>query len=96
MVNENIILYLNQNVNYMINLKKDQIFHSHKGYINSNEIIGKRYGTKIKSHMGNQFYILKPTLRDYIMKSARKTQIIYPKDIAIIINYSSIGPGSKV
>ena len=36
-------------------------------------------------------------IRDsYIFKSFRKTQIIYPKDIALIVLYSGIGPGSRV
>jgi tRNA (adenine57-N1/adenine58-N1)-methyltransferase len=30
------------------------------------------------------------------MKSVRKTQITYPKDIALIIMFSGIGPGSQV
>jgi tRNA (adenine57-N1/adenine58-N1)-methyltransferase len=98
MINENdyVILYFDQRVNYMIKLKKDQVFHSHKGYIKANDIIGKRYGGKVKSHIGVEFHILKPTIRDYVMKASRKTQIIYPKDIATIIHYSGIGPGSRV
>jgi len=35
-------------------------------------------------------------LCDFIMKSVRKTQITYPKDIALIIMFSGIGPGSHV
>ncbi|MEM1549933.1 MAG: tRNA (adenine-N1)-methyltransferase [Candidatus Methanomethylicia archaeon] len=94
--NENVILYIDQKRSYMVNLKRDQKFHSHKGYLDTNNIIGKRYGSKVKSHIGFEFYVLKPTIRDYIMKSLRKTQIIYPKDIAVIIHYSGIGPGSRV
>ncbi|MCS7096881.1 MAG: tRNA (adenine-N1)-methyltransferase [Candidatus Methanomethylicia archaeon] len=94
--NENVILYLNQNVNFMINLKRGQVFHSHKGYVNLNDIIGKRYGSKVKSNTGSEFYIVKPLIKDYIMKSHRKTQIIYPKDIAVIIHYSGISSGSRV
>jgi tRNA (adenine57-N1/adenine58-N1)-methyltransferase len=30
------------------------------------------------------------------MKSARKTQITYPKDIALIVMFSGIGPGSHI
>jgi len=93
---EDVLLYMDSKRSYMINLKRDQIFHSHKGYVNLNDIIGKRYGSRVKTHMGFEFYILKPTIRDYIMKSLRKTQIIYPKDIATIIQYSGIGSGSRV
>lgn len=37
-----------------------------------------------------KFYFLKPTISDFILKLKRKTQIIYPKDIAIIIFYSDL------
>jgi tRNA (adenine57-N1/adenine58-N1)-methyltransferase len=43
-----------------------------------------------------EFAALKPLLRDYIMKSSRQTQITYPKDVALIVMFSSIGPGSRV
>jgi tRNA (adenine57-N1/adenine58-N1)-methyltransferase len=35
-------------------------------------------------------------LTDYIMKSSRNTQITYPKDAALIVMLSGIGPGSRV
>jgi len=46
--------------------------------------------------MGVEFVALKPTLRDYIFKMQRKTQISYPKDIALILMFSGVGPGSHV
>jgi tRNA (adenine57-N1/adenine58-N1)-methyltransferase len=35
-------------------------------------------------------------LSDFIFKSQRKTQITYPKDVALIVMFSGIGPGSHV
>ena len=60
------------------------------------KLIGKEYGEPIKSSMGIYFTTLKPALTDYIMKSSRNTQIIYPKDAALIVMFSGIGPGSRV
>jgi tRNA (adenine57-N1/adenine58-N1)-methyltransferase len=80
----------------MIKVQANQTFHTHKGYIKFDEIIGKEYGSAIASSLGAQFTILKPNLTDYIMKSARNTQILYPKDAALIVMFSGIGPGSKV
>jgi len=59
-------------------------------------LVGKEYGTRITSSMGVEFVALKPTLRDYIFKVQRKTQISYPKDIALILIFSGISPGSRV
>ena len=80
----------------MIKIQAGQTFHTHKGYLNLDELIGKEYGEPIKSSMGIYFTTLKPALTDYIMKSSRNTQIIYPKDAALIVMFSGIGPGSRV
>jgi len=93
---DDIILYLDSKRKYLVKIIPHQTVHTHRGYIKLDEVIGKRYGAKIKSHMGKEFHILRPRIRDYILKSRRATQIIYPKDIALIINFAGIGPGSKV
>ncbi len=93
---DNIILYLDVRRTYMIKVQAGQTFHTHKGYIKFNDVIGKEYGTTITSSLGAQFTILNPILTDYILKSARNTQILYPKDASLIVMFSGIGPGSKV
>jgi tRNA (adenine57-N1/adenine58-N1)-methyltransferase len=80
----------------MIKVQTGQTFHTHKGYIKFDDLIGKEYGSIIKGSLGINFTVLKPQLTDYIMKSARNTQITYPKDNALIVMYSGIGPGSRV
>lgn len=77
-------------------MEKEKNFHTHKGFIQLDELIGKEYGTCVTSSMGVEFAALKPILRDYIFKMLRKTQITYPKDIALIIMFSGAGPGSRI
>jgi tRNA (adenine57-N1/adenine58-N1)-methyltransferase len=96
MEGEYVLLYLDQRRTYLVKVEAGKTFHTHKGFIKLDDLIGKEYGSKIASSLGVQFAILKPLLRDYIMKSTRRTQIIYPKDIALIIIFSGIGPGSRV
>ena len=45
---------------------------------------------------GHKLHHAKTALTDYIMKSSRNTQITYPKDAALIVMFSGIGPGSRV
>jgi tRNA (adenine57-N1/adenine58-N1)-methyltransferase len=80
----------------MVKAEAGKDFHTHKGFIRFSDIIGKEYGSTVLSSLGVEFVVLKPLLRDYIMKSARQTQINYPKDIALIIIFSGIGPESQV
>jgi tRNA (adenine57-N1/adenine58-N1)-methyltransferase len=93
---DDIFLYMDRKRTYLVRVEAEKSFHTHKGYIQLGDLIGKEYGTRIASSMGKEFVALKPTLRDYIFKTSRRTQISYPKDIALIIMYSGIGPGSRV
>jgi tRNA (adenine57-N1/adenine58-N1)-methyltransferase len=91
-----VLLYLSQRKTYLIRVEAGKTFHTHKGFIKFDDIIGKEYGSTVLSSLGVEFAALKPLLRDFIMKSARQTQITYPKDIALIVMFSGIGPGSRV
>jgi len=91
-----VLIYLDSRRTYMIKAETGKTFHTHKGYLKLDELIGKEYGESIKSSLGMQFITLKPALTDYIMKSSRNTQITYPKDAALIVMFSGIGPGSRV
>ena len=91
-----VLLFLTPKRTYLVKVEKEKTFHTHRGYVKLEDLIGKEYGCWIESNTGTKFAVLKPLIRDYIFKSFRKTQIIYPKDIALIILYSGIGPGSRV
>ncbi len=93
---DNILLYLDVRRTYMIKVQAGQTFHTHKGYLKFDDIIGKPYGSTFKSNLGTGFTVLKPQITDYILKSQRNTQIIYAKDAALIVMFSGIGPGSRV
>jgi len=93
---DDIFLYLDRRRTYLVKVEADKSFHTHKGYIQLGDLIGKEYGTRIASSMDIEFVALKPNIRDYIFKTNRRTQISYPKDISLIIMFSGIGPGSRV
>jgi len=71
-----------------INLYKGKILH--------NEIIGKTEGAVVRSSKGEPFLVFRPTLYQFIMHMKRDTQIIYPKDLALILVYADIYPGCIV
>ncbi len=93
---DDVLLWLKTHKDYLIKAEKGKSFHTHKGFINFDDVIGKEYGSRIPSSLGIEFVVLKPLIRDYIMKSSRQTQITYPKDIALIMMFSGISPGSRV
>lgn len=81
---------------YLVRVRRNVRLHTSEGYIDLSELIGKRYGTYIRSNIGSIFFALKPTLVDIIMKMPRLTQIVYPKDLGIIVLLGDIRPGSRV
>ncbi len=96
MEGEYVLLYLDQRRTYLVKVEAGKTFHTHKGFIKLDDLIGKEYGSTVISSLGVPFTVLRPLLRDYIMKSVRRTQIMYPKDIALITIFSGIGPGSRI
>lgn len=93
---DNLLLFLNQRRSYLVKVEKGRSFHTHKGYVEFDDLIGKKYGSRLVSNLGVEFVALKPALRDFIFKAQRRTQILYPKDIALIVMFSGIGPGGRV
>jgi len=93
---DDVLLYLNRKRTYLVKVEKGKSFHTHKGFLQLDQIVGKPFGTRILSNTGTEFIVLKPQLSDFIFKSQRKTQITYPKDVALIVMFSGIGPGSRV
>jgi tRNA (adenine57-N1/adenine58-N1)-methyltransferase len=91
-----VILYLDLRRTYMVKMEAGKTFHTHKGFMKLDELIGKDFGVTVQSSLGAEFTALRPSLTDYIMKSSRQTQITYPKDAALIVMFSGIGPGSLV
>ena len=81
---------------YFLKLKEGQKLQTHKGIILHDEIIGKPWGTRIKSHLGNPFYVFQPSIADMLTDIPRNTQIMYPKDIGYILMRMGIEYGQHV
>ena len=71
-------------------------FHTHRGVIAADDVIGLPEGSVVKSTSGDQFLVLRPLLVDYVMSMPRGAQVIYPKDAAQIVHEGDIFPGARV
>jgi tRNA (adenine57-N1/adenine58-N1)-methyltransferase len=72
------------------------VFHTHRGILNHDELIGKPWGSQVFSHQGSPFFMLQPSLADLLVDLKRSTQIMYPKDIGFILTNMSVGPGQTI
>ena len=71
-------------------------FHTHRGSIAHDAVIGLEQGSVVKSSNGAQFLVLRPLLVDYVMSMPRGPQVIYPKDAAQIVHEGDVFPGARV
>ena len=71
-------------------------FHTHRGAIAHDAVIGLPEGSVVKSANGDPFLVLRPLLVDYVMSMPRGAQLIYPKDAAQIVLEGDIFPGARV
>jgi tRNA (adenine57-N1/adenine58-N1)-methyltransferase len=72
------------------------VFHTHRGILRHDDLIGKPWGSQVFSHQGSPFFLLQPSLADILTDLPRHTQIMYPKDIGFILTNLSVGPGQRV
>jgi tRNA (adenine57-N1/adenine58-N1)-methyltransferase len=71
-------------------------FHTHRGILYHDDLIGKPWGSQVFSHQDSPFFLLQPSLADLLVDLKRSTQIMYPKDIGFILTSMSVGPGQTV
>jgi tRNA (adenine57-N1/adenine58-N1)-methyltransferase catalytic subunit len=81
---------------YTMSLTPGSEFHTHRGAVAHDAVIGLEQGSVVKSSNGAQFLVLRPLLVDYVMSMPRGPQVIYPKDAAQIVHEGDIFPGARV
>ena len=81
---------------HTITLEPGKLFHSHKGPIAHDDLIGLPDGSVVKNQVGVEYLALRPLLSDFVMSMPRGAAIVYPKDAAQIVAQADIFPGATV
>jgi tRNA (adenine57-N1/adenine58-N1)-methyltransferase len=81
---------------HLVFLRKSETFHSDRGWLAHDAIIGQPEGTWTRSSLGLRYLAVRPTLADYVLEMPRGAQVIYPKDLAIILFWADVYPGCRV
>lgn len=81
---------------HTIVLQAGKVFHTHRGGIAHDDIIGLPQGSVVGATNGTTFLVLKPLLDDFVLSMPRGAAVIYPKDAARIVGVCGLGPGSRV
>lgn len=81
---------------HTIVLEPGKSFHTHRGALDHDAIIGLPDGSVVTSTGGTAYLALRPLLADYVLSMPRGAQVIYPKDSAQIVAMGDVFPGAKV
>ena len=81
---------------HTITLKSGGEWHTHKGWLNHDLIVGLPQGSVVETTAGLKFLAFKPLLGDYVLSMPRGATIVYPKDAALILGFADIAPGLRV
>jgi tRNA (adenine57-N1/adenine58-N1)-methyltransferase len=81
---------------YTVVLEPGKEFHTHRGGIKHDSLIGADEGSVVHSTNGTPYLALRPLLVDYVLSMPRGAAVIYPKDAAQIVHEGDMFPGARV
>ncbi len=81
---------------HLLRLQLGRQFHTNLGKVLHDDLLNLPYGYTVYSHLGHALLLLEPSLDDRMTRIKRNTQIIYPKDAAMIVRRLSLRAGSRV
>ena len=93
---EQVLLIDQRGKRHLLTLRKGETFHSDRGWIPHDAIIGHPDGSWVRSSLGMRYLALRPTLAEYVLEMPRGAQVIYPKDLAMILFWADVYPGCRV
>lgn len=81
---------------YLITLRTGESFHSHQGHVAHDDVIGKPEGVRVMTSGNSPLVAFRPSYPEFILKMPRGAQVVYPKDVGLILVEADIHPGATV
>jgi tRNA (adenine57-N1/adenine58-N1)-methyltransferase len=81
---------------HTIELVAGKEFHTHRGVIAHDDLIGSPEGSVVTSVAGTAYVAFRPLLSDYVLSMPRGATVVYPKDAAQIVALADVFPGARV
>jgi len=91
-----ILVYRDRRRRWLVRPKDTPKLHTHLGILDVAGLVGTDFGARVLTTLGDDLYILRPTIEDLVMKLSRRTQVIYPKDLGLIVVKLGVHAGSRV
>ena len=85
-----------KNRRHSVLLAEGGTFHTTKGGVSHDELIGGPEGVVVRSVGGTAYLALRPLLNEFTVTMPRQAAVVYPKDAAQILMACDIFPGARV
>ncbi|ALN15996.1 HAD-IA family hydrolase [Acidipropionibacterium acidipropionici] len=72
------------------------VFHTTKGAVRHDDLIGGPQGVVVTSAGGMDFLAMRPILSEFTVTMPREAAVVYPKEAAQIVMWADIFPGARV
>jgi tRNA (adenine57-N1/adenine58-N1)-methyltransferase len=81
---------------HTITLVAGKDFHTHKGSLAHDALIGAPEGSVVTTTGGVAYLAFRPLLADYVLSMPRGAAVVYPKDAGQVVHMADIYPGAHV
>jgi tRNA (adenine57-N1/adenine58-N1)-methyltransferase catalytic subunit len=81
---------------HLITLRPGASFHTHRGSVDHDDLIGGPDGNVVRSSGGTPYVVFRPLLADFTLAMRRGAAVVYPKDAAQIVAFADVFPGARV
>lgn len=81
---------------YLRTLKAGNRISLHGGLLPADQVIGIPEGSLVHNSMNDAFWVFRPTYAHLIPNLPRRAQVIYPKDVGLMLLWGDVFPGASV
>jgi tRNA (adenine57-N1/adenine58-N1)-methyltransferase len=81
---------------YLITLRAGAVSDLRGGKLVHDALVGTEEGRLVATSLGEKVLLLRPTLAEFVLEMPRGAQVIYPKDLSVILIAADIYPGAAV
>ncbi len=93
---EPVIFFDRKEREYLRRLELGKNISIRGGRIAIADVVGSEEGAVVRSSMNEAFLVFRPTLAQLVLNLPRQAQVIYPKDIGVLLVWADIFPGAKI
>ncbi|WP_117236846.1 tRNA (adenine-N1)-methyltransferase [Thermus sediminis] len=81
---------------FLVKARKGGVFHHHRGMVPHEALLEAGPGGRVKTHLGEELSVHRPTLEEYVLQMKRSATPTYPKDAGAILTLLDLSPGMRV